>query len=250
MIEHARRYVPKTAEFVILADGFYDSKIIFETCKKVNGIYVTVADSARVYAPKKKLYDKGIANKKNSTKLIIKKGEEKYTRQHMRYASSESGNKKDIYKVYSEILEFPRLGKIQIVYSWKNIPKRKKNSESYKILLCNDTKIDKRKIVELYALRWQVEIYFRELKSELGLCDYAGKNFEAQERFIDVCLLSFLFLEWSRLKLTKEEKSKKIKGEINRMRSRGIINLLKKNYWTKFKDEFGHRLKNSELAFI
>jgi len=230
LIEYARGLVPMNAEFAIVADGFYDSKIIFETCKKVKSIYITTADSGRVYAPKKKIYDRGLNKKSNSKKLVIIKGEEKHTREHIRYAKSGSGkNKKDHYMVNSEKLNLSNLGEIQIVYSWKNIRQGKKNSSSYKILLCNDLKISTCKIVELYALRWQVEIYFRELKSEIGLCDYAGKDFRAQERYVDMNLLAYLFLEWDRSEKLKIEKSKIQKGRLKKMRTRGLITLLKKN---------------------
>lgn len=229
LIEYCRGLVPKEGEFVVVADGFYDSRIIFDTCKTVNAKYITVADSGRVYAPKKKLYEKGLKAKKNSQTLIIKKGEEKYAREHFRYASPASGKKKDLYQVASEILNFPKLGEIRVVYSWKKNNKGKSNSNSYKILLCSDINFCDRKIVELYALRWQIEIYFRELKSEIGLCDYSGKEFRACERFIDICLLAYLFLEWDRSQKLKEEKSKKEKGKIKLYRTKGLITLLRKS---------------------
>ena len=229
LIEYCRGLVPKEGEFVVVADGFYDSRIIFDTCKRVNAKYITVADSGRVYAPKKKLYEKGLKAKKNSQTLIIKKGEEKYAREHFRYASPGSGKKKDFFKVASEILNFSKLGEIRVVYSWKQNKQVKTNSESYKILLCSDTYFSDRKIVELYALRWQIEIYFRELKSEIGLCDYSGKDFVACERFIDICLLAYLFLEWDRSEKLKEEKSKKEKGKLKLYRTKGLITLLRKS---------------------
>ena len=227
MIEYVRSLVPETAEFYVIADGFYDSKIIFDTCKRKNAIYVTCADSGRVYEPKKKLYERGLEKKEDAKTLIIKKGEEKYTREHNRYASQSGKKKTDVYKYESEKLKFPKLGELQIVYSWK-MSKGKKKSESYKILLCNGKEVSARKIIELYALRWQIEIYFRELKSELGLCDYAGKSFIAQERFIDVCLLTYLFLEWNRKEHLKIVYSQKEKAKIKKSRSKGLIILFKK----------------------
>lgn len=246
LIEYCRGLVgavAKEGEFVVVADGFYDSRIIFDTCKTVNAKYITVADSGRVYAPKKKLYEKGLKAKKNSKTLIIKKGEEKYAREHFRYASPGSGKKKDFFEVASEILNFPKLGEIRVVYSWKKIPNGKTNSNSYKIILCSDINFSDRKIVELYALRWQIEIYFRELKSEIGLCDYSGKDFCACERFIDICLLAYLFLEWDRSGKLKEEKSKKEKGKLKLYRTRGLITLLRKSCLEESKSKI-FELKN------
>lgn len=83
MIEYVRGLVPKTAEFFVIADGFFDSKIIYETCRKKKAIFITCADSGRAYEPKKKLYERGLEKKETSKTLIIKKGEEKYTREHI-----------------------------------------------------------------------------------------------------------------------------------------------------------------------
>ena len=38
----------------------------------------------------------------------------------------------------------------------------------------------------LYALRWQIEVFFRELKSDMGLEDDSGGDFRAYERFFCV----------------------------------------------------------------
>lgn len=226
MIEYVIGLVPKTAEFAVVADGFFDSRIIYDTCKKKKAIFVTCADSGRVYKPKQKLYERGLEKKGTSKTLIIKKGEEKYTREHIRYASQSEKTKQDVYKYVSEELYFSKLGKMQVVYSWKN-KQNKKESESYKIILCSEQTTSVRKIIELYALRWQIEIYFRELKSEIGLCDYAGKSFIAQERFIDVCLMAYLFLEWNRYEYLKETGSKKEYAKIKKSRSKGLIILFK-----------------------
>jgi hypothetical protein len=59
------------------------------------------------------------------------------------------------------------------------------------------------------------------LKSEIGLCDYSGKDFGACERFVDICLLAYLFLEWDRSQKLKEEKSKKKKEKSNSIEQKG-----------------------------
>lgn len=59
-------------------------------------------------------------------------------------------------------------------------------------------------LIEYYELRWQIEIFFRELKSFMGLTDFTGGNFAAYERFVDMVLLAYLFLEWYRVKEHRE----------------------------------------------
>ena len=44
-------------------------------------------------------------------------------------------------------------------------------------------------------VRWQVELFFKELKSVLGMIDYRFRDFERVERWVDVALATFLYLE-------------------------------------------------------
>jgi hypothetical protein len=70
--------------------------------------------------------------------------------------------------------------------------------ETFKALVCSDPTIPGETIIEWFEMRWPVEVFFRELKSELGLGDYQGTDFSACERHFDLVLLSFMFLEQMR----------------------------------------------------
>jgi len=67
-------------------------------------------------------------------------------------------------------------------------------------------------VVELYTLRWQIELFFKELKSTLGFHQYRFRDFAKVESWVAACLLTFLYLEWYRAgklrnrRLTKEQK--------------------------------------------
>lgn len=68
-----------------------------------------------------------------------------------------------------------------------------------KVLACTDPHATARQIVEWYEVRWQIEVFFRELKSRLQLGCYVLMKFEAVERYIDLLLMGFLLLERRRL---------------------------------------------------
>jgi len=68
-----------------------------------------------------------------------------------------------------------------------------------KVLASTDTTATPRQVVEWYELRWQVELFFRELKSRLQLEGYVFQKFTSVERYLDLLLMGFLFLEWQRL---------------------------------------------------
>ena len=70
-----------------------------------------------------------------------------------------------------------------------------------------------KQIVELYCLRWQIELFFKELKSTFGFHQYQFRRFESVESWSELALTAFLYLEHYRAEqlarggLTKEEKT-------------------------------------------
>jgi hypothetical protein len=69
-----------------------------------------------------------------------------------------------------------------------------------KVLACTDVTATARQVVEWYEVRWQIEIFFRELKSRMQLGCYVLQKFEAVERYLDLLLMGFLLLEQERLR--------------------------------------------------
>jgi Transposase DDE domain len=68
-----------------------------------------------------------------------------------------------------------------------------------KVLACTDPTASIRQVVEWYELRWQIELFFRELKSRMQFGCYVLRKFEAVERYLDLLLMGMLLLEQQRL---------------------------------------------------
>ena len=68
-----------------------------------------------------------------------------------------------------------------------------------KVLACTDPTLSAREVVEWYEIRWQIEIFFRELKSRMQMRCYVFMKFDAVERYMDLLLMGFLLLETRRL---------------------------------------------------
>lgn len=73
-----------------------------------------------------------------------------------------------------------------------------------KVLACTDPDATARQVVEWYEVRWQIEVFFRELKSRLQLRGYVLMKFAAVERYLDLLLMGFLVLERERLHAMRE----------------------------------------------
>lgn len=69
-----------------------------------------------------------------------------------------------------------------------------------KVLACTNVGATARQVVEWYEVRWQVELYFRELKSRMQFGRYVLKRFEAVERYLDLLMMGLLLLEFERLR--------------------------------------------------
>ncbi len=68
-----------------------------------------------------------------------------------------------------------------------------------KVLACTDATATARQVIEWYEVRWQIEVFFRELKSRMQFGCYVLMKFEAVERYLDLLLMGFLLLEQQRL---------------------------------------------------
>ena len=69
-----------------------------------------------------------------------------------------------------------------------------------KVLACTDPTATVRQVIEWYEIRWQVELFFRELKSRMQFERYVLMKFEAVERYLDLLLMGLLLLEEQRLR--------------------------------------------------
>jgi hypothetical protein len=77
---------------------------------------------------------------------------------------------------------------------------QKASPNDVKILMTNATQLSLGEVLELYAIRWQIELFFKELKSTLGVCQYQFEQFSAVEGWMQCAITTVLFLETLRAK--------------------------------------------------
>ncbi len=123
-----------------------------------------------------------------------------------------------------------------------------------------------REVVELYSLRWQIELFFKELKSTLGFAQYRFQNFDAVRAWAEITQTTVLFLEQHRAqhpadRRLSEEKRKwwqaqrlhglchafrqecagrELKYLCDRLKSQGGIEKLKRQLQAALLQEFRH----------
>lgn len=231
--------VPEDVEIVVAADELFEGTKLTNACRKHRFTYIAPVDSRRLFAdpadPKKgvpgsTLHSHGKHLPRSRFRpLVLTPGEEE-TASYRRYSKGSGRRNARHYRVAHERRTVAKLGEVGVVYSWKrrrNRAGRLTARETYKVLVCSDPDKSPEWIVEAFELRWQVEIFFRELKSELGLEDFQGTDFCAFERHVDLVLLGFLSLEERRMELLKHTRSRKEKGRLTRARSAEMKRVLR-----------------------
>jgi hypothetical protein len=102
------------------------------------------------------------------------------------------------YWARAETLAVHNVGEVQVVFSTTQQPQAGQAVEVQKILLTNLRHWDAERVVSAYAARWQIEIFFKECKTDLGLSNYRVRDFQEVEGWVQVCLVAFCYLEYYR----------------------------------------------------
>ena len=90
------------------------------------------------------------------------------------------------------------VGEVRLVFSTTKANLAQATPDDVKILMTNATRLSVRDVIELYSLRWQIELFFKELKSTLGFDQYRFQSFAAAEAWAEIAVTTVLFLELER----------------------------------------------------
>jgi len=222
--------VPDGVEVVVLGDTAYEAASVRQACERRNFTWITPANPERVLAgekPRPKVSSRiSDMTARQFSPIRLKPTQGDYVAQR-RVSACRIGPKAKTKTFYTrkERLKVHNVGKVQVVFSTKEKPENGKpiDRKKTKILMTNNLKFSTAEIVELYDLRWQIELFFKELKSTLGFHQYGFVDFAAVESWVECCLITYLYLEWYRAKqLTRRGRSKKAKRWWSSQRTHGL----------------------------
>jgi hypothetical protein len=80
---------------------------------------------------------------------------------------------------------------VRLVFS---APVRTNSADTWVVFLCTDVKLSEAKILEVYALRWSIEVYFKEIKQNLGFLKEQSGRYQLAYASVHLAALRYLLL--------------------------------------------------------
>lgn len=196
--------LPEESKVVVLGDTAFDAASIREACAKRAYTWIVPLNPERVLAgPKGKrpqvrsLVTSLKADQLVAIRLHAGKGP---CVAHRRVSPCRVGSKVKprTYYVHQRRQAVHSVGEVQLVFSTRTKPSNDQPVDVQKILMTNDLSLSAQRIVEWYGLRWQIELFFKELKSTLGFHQYRFRTFDRVEGWDELTQVTVLYLEWYR----------------------------------------------------
>ena len=80
---------------------------------------------------------------------------------------------------------------VRLVFS---APVRAAHAETWVLFLCTDVTLSDAKILEVYALRWSIEVYFKEIKQNLGFLKEQSGRYQVAYASVHLAATRYLLL--------------------------------------------------------
>ena len=80
---------------------------------------------------------------------------------------------------------------VRLVFS---APVRTASADTWVVFLCTDAKMSEAKILQAYALRWSIEVYFKEIKQNLGFLKEQSGRYQLAYASVHLAALRYLLL--------------------------------------------------------
>ena len=85
----------------------------------------------------------------------------------------------------------PRWVKVRLVFS---APVKSRSTDTWVVFLCTDANLTDAKILQVYALRWSIEVYFKEIKQHLGFLKEQSGRYEVAYASVHLAAIRYLLL--------------------------------------------------------
>jgi hypothetical protein len=197
--------LPEAARVVVLGDTAYDAQAVRDACAARGYSWIFPCNPERVLA--------GPKGRRPKVRSLLKDWPT-WPRQTYRLAPGQGAYavyrrlsphrigpkaRPRAYYAHQERRRVHSVGEVRLVFSTTQKDLKTATADDVKVLMTNDLRLKVRDVIELYSLRWQIELMFKELKSTLGFHQYRLRAFAAVEGWVELAVTAFLYLEWYRV---------------------------------------------------
>ena len=240
------------AEVIVLGDTAYESSVVEQACEEQGYTWVFPANPERVYEGPTGQRLKLRSRLKDWTSLSLKTirlraSTGKYAN-YRRLSKWRVGpkTKPRVYYAYQEKRAVRNVGDVLQVFSTMKRDLTEATPDDVKILLTNATWLNLREVLELYSLRWQIELFFKELKSTLGFGQYSFIDFRAVQAWVQMAITTVLYLEHERIVHVQNRRlSKECRRWLDRQRLHGLCHAVRQQIETEELNYIEKRTKTS-----
>jgi hypothetical protein len=198
--------LPDNADVIVIGDTAYDAQVVREACEEKGYTWIVPANPERVYEGSTGTRQKVRSRLKDWKSLSLKTirlqaSTGKYAK-YRRLSKWRVGPKRKprVYYAYQEKRDVRSVGNVQLVFSTMKPNLQKATADDVKILMTNALDLSVSEVLDLYSIRWQIELFFKELKSTLGFSQYSFQCFDAVKAWVEVSITTVLFLEHERIR--------------------------------------------------
>jgi hypothetical protein len=217
--------LPRGSRVVVVGDTAFEAKQIRRACARRDWQWVVPLNPERRLAGAKprpqvrSLYGQLTANDFRKVSFRLDQGD---LAEMARVSPSRSKAKKHerTYWVHHRTVAIHNVGEVAVLFSSKTNPTLG-GVKVQKVLISNAVEATTEELLRWYSLRWQIELFFKEMKSELGMCQYKLGNFDCVEGWVHLSVVAFCYLEWTRWR-KQQQANGKDKPFWQRLRTAGL----------------------------
>jgi hypothetical protein len=172
--------LPAGAEVVVIGDTAYDAQVVRDACDAKGYTWIFPANPERVYEGPKGQRPQLRSRLKDWTSLShktirLRASTGKYAR-YRRLSQWRVGPKVKprVYYAYQEKREVRSVGRVLLVFSTMKPNLEHATPDDVKILMTNAVDLSVSEVIELYSLRWQIEVYQPDCPSSASLYQLAA----------------------------------------------------------------------------
>jgi hypothetical protein len=206
--------VPAATRVVVVGDTAFEAESVRQACQERGWDWVTPLNPERVVAgdkprPKVRSLAKSL-RPEEFTPVTLRLDRGPYAAQRRLGARRARHAKHErTYWVHARTAEVHHVGRVLLLFSTTQAPTAGEPLKVQKVLVSSAVGADVAEVLAWYGLRWQVELFFKECKGELGLCRYKFRRFCKVERWVSLCLVTFCYLEGYRRQRLREARAKR-----------------------------------------